>query len=90
MDTPFVRIVAFLIGFGISLPVGILCLFYPQKVQNAKRLGPINLEPPFEWLRHYQAQPLQVLRIRVSGIVFLGFAIVGAYAIVRALEGLSR
>jgi len=58
-------------GLAVFLGIGVLCTFYPNAVQRAEKLGPINLRPPFEFMRRWVAAPEYIIHLRITGIISL-------------------
>jgi hypothetical protein len=71
-------------GLAIFLGVGVLCTFYPHVVQRTERIGPINLRPPFEFLRRQMARPEYIYQVRTTGILALLGAAMVLYDLVRS------
>ena len=83
MESNAVKALAFTFGFLVSLGLGVVCTFYPQKIQRLEPIGPINFTPPFEFLRRYKAQPGYIVNVRICGILCLLMAAADLYALVQ-------
>jgi hypothetical protein len=59
------------VTFAVFLGFGVLCTFYPHVVQKLDKIGPINLRPPFKFLRRHVASPQYISQTRIGGIVAL-------------------
>jgi len=83
MESKIVEFAALSLGFVVCLTTGIVCTFNPTFVQRAERIGPINLEPPFHFLRRYKASPQYIVHVRICGVLALLIALVDLYGLGR-------
>jgi hypothetical protein len=83
MQPTAIRILIAVLSLLVFSGIGVLCVFFPHRVQRAERIGPINLVPPLRFLRDYKAGPGYITHLRVGGAFAFIAALLTLYALVR-------